>query len=280
MLQALIRIIGMLRAAALVASAFVRVVALFPRCAPPEKRRQISAWSAKVLALFGLRLVTTGYTQHPEPSPRLMVANHVSWLDIVAIWAVTDTVFVAKMEVGRWPVIGGLARRLGMIFVDRSKRSDALVAVKAVAEALSAGRSVCIFPEGTSTEGRELQPFHGALFEAAIMTGAPVQPIAIRYFRTTGNRATEAAFTGDMTLAQSIWKLASAEPIDIDLCFLTPSNAHGHDRRTLARQAQALIGWRLRDPMPGPLPILVEDSILDAGAHLLDMRGDNPPMVR
>jgi 1-acyl-sn-glycerol-3-phosphate acyltransferase len=280
MLETLFRIFGIVQAAGLVASAFIRVLVIFPLVGPAVRLRQISAWSAKVLALFGLRLVTTGLPNHQNPSPRLIVANHVSWLDIIAIWATTDTVFVAKTEVGRWPVIGGLARRLGVIFVDRSRRSDALIAGKAVGAALSAGRSVCIFPEGTSTEGRELQPFHSALFQAAIITGTPVHPIAIRYFRTSGSRATEAAFTGDMSLVQSMWQLSGADPIDIDLGFLPPISSHGHDRRTLAQQAHELIDRRLRDPMPRPLPISIEDRVVDADALACDMRADSPLMIR
>jgi 1-acyl-sn-glycerol-3-phosphate acyltransferase len=280
MLQTLIRIFGIVRAAGLVASAFIRVVVIFPLVGPAARFRQISAWSAKVLALFGLRLVTTGLPNHQNPSPRLIVANHVSWLDIIAIWATTDTVFVAKTEVGHWPVIGGLARRLGVIFVDRSKRSDAVNAGKAVGAALSAGRSVCVFPEGTSTEGRGLQPFHSALFQAAITTGAPVQPIAIRYFRPSGSLATEAAYTGDMSLVQSMWQLSGADPIDIDIGFLPPISSHGHDRRTLARQAHEQIGWRLRDPMPRRLPISMQGRVVDADERLVDMQSDNPLMIR
>jgi 1-acyl-sn-glycerol-3-phosphate acyltransferase len=280
MLQTLFRTFGIVKAAGLVASAFIRVVVIFPLVGPAVRLRQISAWSAKVLALFGLRLVTTGLPNHQNPLPRLIAANHVSWLDIIVIWATTDTVFVAKTEVGHWPVIGGLARRLGVIFIDRSKRSDALAAGKAVGVALSAGRSVCIFPEGTSTEGRKLQPFHSALFQAAIITGAPVQPIAIRYFRTSGSRATEAAFTGDMSLVQSMWRLSSADPIDIDLGFLTPISSHGHDRRTLARQAHEVIAWRLRDPMPRPLSISMEGRVVDADALVDDIRADSPLMIR
>jgi 1-acyl-sn-glycerol-3-phosphate acyltransferase len=280
MLQTLIRIFGITRAAGLVASAFVRVMVIFPLCGPIARRRQISAWSAKVLALFGLRLVTTGNISRYGPPPRLIVANHVSWLDIIAIWATTDTVFVAKTEVSYWPVIGGLARRLDVIFVDRSKRSDAFVAGKAVAAALSAGRSVCIFPEGTSTEGRNLQPFHSALIQAAVMTGAPVQPVAIRYFRTTGRRATEAAFTGDMSLVQSMWQLSGADPIDIDLGFLVPIDPHGLDRRALARRAHELIGWRLRDPMPGPSRPATDIAGVDEDVLAADLRRDILPLIR
>jgi 1-acyl-sn-glycerol-3-phosphate acyltransferase len=189
-------------------------------------------------------------------------------------------VFVAKTEVGHWPVIGGLARRLGVIFVDRSRRSDALVAGKTVAAALAAGRSVCIFPEGTSTEGRELQPFHSALFQAAIITGASVQPIAIRYFRTSGSRATEAAFTGDMSLVQSMWQLSGADTIDIDIGFLPLISPHGHNRRTLARQAHEFIGCRLRDPMPRHLSISLEGRVVDADALADDIRAGSPLMIR
>jgi 1-acyl-sn-glycerol-3-phosphate acyltransferase len=251
MLETLFRICGIVRAAGLVASAFIRVVVIFPLVGPAVRLRQISAWSGKVLALFGLRLVTTGLPNHQSASPRLIVANHVSWLDIIAIWATTDTVFVAKTEVGHWPVIGGLARRLGVIFV-----------------------------EGTSTEGRDLQPFHSALFQAAVITGAPVQPMVIRYFRASGNRATEAAFTGDMSLVQSMWQLSGAAPIDIDIGFLPPISPHGHDRRTLARQAHDLIGCRLRDPMPRHLPISLEGRVVDADALADDISAGCPLMIR
>ncbi len=280
MLNALRRVHGILNAAGLVVSAFVRVMVVFPQCKPPARRRQIAAWSCKVLNLFGLRLVATGVAASQPASAKLYVANHVSWLDIIAIWATTDTVFVAKAEVGRWPVIGGLARRLGMIFVDRSKRSDAFAAGKAVADVLKEGGSVCLFPEGTSTEGRELQPFHSALFQAAVLTGTTVQPLAIRYFRADGNRATKAAFTGDMSLVGSIWRLADAEPIIIDLSFLAPLDAAGQDRRTLSLRAHELVGWRLRDPLAMPTMSSDADGATDIGMTPTQLRDAVLPPLR
>jgi len=133
---------------------------------------------------------------------------------------------------------------------------------RAISNILANGRSVCIFPEGTTTEGRELQRFQTALFQPAIDVGAAVQPLVIRYFRADGTRAAEAAFTGEMSLLQSMWHLAGADPITIDLSFLLPINPSGQDRRTLARRAQELIGQRLRDPAP------VFASTSDVGASL------------
>ncbi len=240
----------LLCAAAHVLDAVVRVTMLFPWSGAPLRRRHIIAWSKTTLRIFGLR------TAYNAPLPdgagaRLLVANHISWLDIVAIWFSTDTTFVAKSEVGQWPVIGALARRLGVIFIDRSRRRYALTAGRQITELLIQGRSVCIFPEGTSTNGRDLDLFHPALFQPAVDAGVVVQPIAIRYFNVEGEFASEVAFTGDMSLVQSMCRLAGAAPIDIDITYLPPIDPTGLDRKRVSELAHALIDRRLREPTGG-----------------------------
>jgi 1-acyl-sn-glycerol-3-phosphate acyltransferase len=248
------RSIRLTRAALHILAAVVRVSVIFPWCGPAARRRQIATWSRRALDIFHLAVVT-----NPLPSTdsgsRLFVANHVSWLDVFAVWSLTDTKFVAKTEVGYWPVIGHLARRLGVIFIDRSKRKDAMKTCQKVATTLAQGRSVCIFPEGTSTEGHELHLFHPALFQPAVEVGVPVQPIAIRYFRRDGTHAAEAAFTGTMSLLQSMWRLAGAEPIVVEISHLPLIEASGSDRRVLAQLAHDAVRQRLRDPVAGwPVP--------------------------
>ena len=250
MFATLKRCVPLVRAAAHVSSAVVRVLFLFPWCDDKERRRQIANWSAEALAIFGLRISAAVPPVQP-PGAQLLVSNHVSWLDVFAIWSQCDTTFVAKSEVGHWPVLGPLARRLGVIFIDRKKRRDSATVGREIAALLVRGRSVCIFPEGTSTEGGELQPFHAALFQPCVDVGAPVRPIAIRYFRRDGTRAVEAAFTDEMTLVQSMWQLAGADPIIIEIEHLPPIGAAGNDRRGLARRTHQAVANGLRRPVAG-----------------------------
>jgi 1-acyl-sn-glycerol-3-phosphate acyltransferase len=250
MLNAHKRVVCLARVAAHLVAALLRVTILFPLCSAQERRRQIEAWSRKALTIFGLSLVVVRDQRAGCTQPNLLVANHVSWLDIFAIWVATDAVFVAKSDVARWPVIGFLARHLGVMFVDRAKRSDVVVVGRAISNALKDGRTVCIFPEGTTTEGRALQSFRTALFQPAIEQGVAVQPLAIRYFRADGMRAKEAAFVGDMSLAASMWGLAAGVPITIDVSFLQSLDTAGQDRRSLAKAAEILVRDALYEPAP------------------------------
>lgn len=187
-----------------------------------------------ILAVLGVRLVWRG----PAPRPgSLMVANHVSWLDIVALLAVAPVRLVAKHDVRRWPGIGATAGRSGAIFIDRTRPTALPRTVGEVAAALRAGRSVAVFPEGTTYCGAESGPFRPALFQAAIDAGAPVAPISISY------DSAEAAFLGADTLWESVRRVARARRLTVTLVAapaLRPESGAG--RRALARAAQASLG--------------------------------------
>jgi len=201
---------------------------------PLARRAAVPALARTILAALGVRLVWRG------PAPRagsLLVANHVSWLDIVALLAVAPTRMVAKCEVKGWPGIGGLAAATGAIFVDRSRPRSLPGTVAEVAAALRAGRSVAAFPEGTTYCGVARGRFRPALFQAAADAGAPVVPIAISY------DSTAAAFIGDDTLWSSVRRVAGVRRLTVTLVAspaLRPTG--GADRKTLARAAQASVG--------------------------------------
>jgi len=186
-----------------------------------------------VLAALGVRLRRTG----PLPRPgTLLVANHVSWLDIVALLAVTPVKLVAKCEVRAWPGIGALAAALGAIFVDRSRPRSLPVTVAAVAAQLRAGRSVAVFPEGTTFCGASRGRFRPAMFQAAIDAGAAVLPVSITY------DSTAAAFVGDDLLWSSVRRIAGLRGLTVTLVgapALRP--ALGADRRVLAGTAQSFL---------------------------------------
>jgi 1-acyl-sn-glycerol-3-phosphate acyltransferase len=214
------------------------VAALFPFCDTEQRRRHISNWSRTALHIFGVKLEIDRHADALAGTPALLVANHISWLDILVIWATADTQFVAKSEVMDWPVFGWLARRLDVIFIDRNRRADARDVGRTMNVSLGSGRSVCIFPEGTTTDGHAISPLRPPLFQVAIDTGRPVQLIALRYVRADGQRADEVAFTGEMTLAQSIWRLAKGVGVVAELGVLEPISVENMDRRSIALLAQ------------------------------------------
>jgi 1-acyl-sn-glycerol-3-phosphate acyltransferase len=187
-----------------------------------------------ILAALGVRLKWRGAAPRPGT---LLVANHVSWLDVVALLAVAPVRLVAKCEVRGWPGIGGLAATTGAIFLDRSRPKTLPATVADVAAALRAGRSVAVFPEGTTFCGASRGRFRPAMFQAAVDAGAPVVPVAIGY------DSTAPAFVGDDTLWSSVRRVAGLNGVTVSMIAapaLRP--VAGADRRSLARAAQASAG--------------------------------------
>jgi 1-acyl-sn-glycerol-3-phosphate acyltransferase len=194
------------------------------------------AVSRGILTALGVDLVWRG----PAPRPgSLLVANHVSWLDVVALLAVTPVRLVAKHDVRAWPAVGALAARTGSIFVDRTRPKRLPATVAEVTAMLRSGRSVAVFPEGTTFCGAERGRFRPAVFQAAVDAGAPVVPVAIRY------GSAHAAFVGADTLWSSVRRVAGLRGLTVTLVgspALRPEP--GADRRVLARAAQASAGLR------------------------------------
>lgn len=224
----------------------VLVATRFGRNDPALVMRQAQHWSAGLLHVMGVQLVVHGT---PRPGAKLIVANHVSWLDILAIDAVEPARFVSKIEVKRWPVFGKLSDASGTLYLERERPRDALRVVHQMAEALQAGDTLAIFPEGTTADSIELLPFHANLLQAAITTETPVQPVALRYF-DAGHRSSPAIlFIGATTLAQSVWRIACAERLGVQVDILPARSVRMADRRRLAKTlrgdiADALAGHR------------------------------------
>ncbi|MDI6097868.1 lysophospholipid acyltransferase family protein [Actinoplanes sp. NEAU-A12] len=191
----------------------------------------LRAMARGILAVLGVRTVWRG----PEPRPgSLLVANHVSWLDVVAMAAILPVRMVAKHEVRAWAGIGRAAVHAGTIFIDRTRPRALPETVAEVAGALRAGSTIAIFPEGTTYCGPEQGRFRSALFQAAIDAGAPVVPVSIGY------DSTEASFVGADTLGASVLRVARVRRLTLTMVAapaLRPDP--GADRRVLARAAQA-----------------------------------------
>ena len=205
-------------------------------------------WSARFLSLLGVELILHGT---PQPGAKLLVANHISWLDILAIDAVAPARFVSKSEVRHWPVLGWLVTASGTLYIERARPRDALRVVHQMAAALQAGDTLAIFPEGTTGDGHAVLPFHANLLQGAIATATPVQPVALRFFDPVHAVSPAVSYLGDTSLLQSVWSVVCAQGLRVRVSVL-PALAVAHaDRRQLAERLRAEIGAALAQP---PLP--------------------------
>jgi len=208
------------------------VLLLFGRFDAQQRQARIRWWAGKMLRVLGMRLQVDGAFR---PGAKLIVANHVSWLDIMAVHAVCpEARFVSKAEVRRWPLVGRLVGAAGTLYIERERRRDAMRVVHQMADALRAGDSVAVFPEGTTSDGQALLPFHANLLQAAIATAAAVQPVALRYADRRHAVSPAALWLGETTLAQTLWLLASADGLVARLNVLLPRATIHADRRALA----------------------------------------------
>ena len=206
---------------------------LFPFITPAQRMRQVGAWSSRTLAALGIALEVRGAAR---AGPVLFTANHISWLDILAINAVHPARFVSKADVRHWPVLGWMVACGGTLFIERERKRDALRVVHQVAEALKAGETLAVFPEGTTSDGRGLLPFHANLLQAAISTETPVQAIALRYADATALVSLAAAYIGDTTLAQSLRAVLFADRLRVRVELLPAQGTRHLDRRALAER--------------------------------------------
>lgn len=189
------------------------------------------AWSGRLLKILGLSLQVHGQAR---PGAKLIVSNHVSWLDIVAINSVIPSRFVSKAEVGQWPLIGRVVTYAGTLYLVRERRRDAMRVLGLMAQALRDGDTVAVFPEGTTGPGDHLMHFHPNLLQSAIDAEVPVQPVVIRYEDPLNRFSPSTAYIGDMTLLQSLWWVVVAKQVTIHVNLLPSQGVKHADRRALA----------------------------------------------
>ena len=204
----------------------------------------VKRWSTKALRSLGVTVRVSG---QPQDGAVLMVANHVSWLDIPALHASAPQIrFVSKSNIARWPLLGRLARAGGTLFIERERKRDALRVVHEVAEALRQSDTVAVFPEGTTGAGAGVLPFHANLLQAAITTNSVVQPVALRYSEPGHPLSIAVQYIDDTTLGQSLMKVCRARGLVVDVHFLPAEPAGELDRRALAEKLRERIAAELR----------------------------------
>ncbi|MBB4845706.1 1-acyl-sn-glycerol-3-phosphate acyltransferase [Paucibacter oligotrophus] len=235
-MRGLIGIWRLLRLGLHILQALYLIQLRFEGMSPAERHRRVKRWSGQMLAILGVRLETSGT---PRPGAKLIVANHISWLDIAAVHAVLpEARFVSKADVRHWPVVGWLVGGVGTLFIERSSKRDALRVVHQMADALKSGDTVAVFPEGTTGAGPELLPFHGNLLQAAIATEVPLQPLVLRWHEPGQRFSTAAQFIGGTTIVQSLWMVAKAQGMGVRVDVLGSLSCNHADRRAMAEHVR------------------------------------------
>lgn len=209
------------------------VALLYPILSLKRRLYLKQRWSQQLLSMLGVKLHLPNRASL-LPGSGLLVANHVSWLDIFVINACLPAAFVSKEEVRTWPFIGWLCARTDTVFLERGNRRAAQRTTAHIQHCLREGQRVAVFPEGTTSDGSAVLPFHGALLQSAIESACLVQAVALCYQDDTGRRSTAPVYAGDTPLGQSLWTIACSPSLHISPQFLPVTPAAGGDRRRLA----------------------------------------------
>ena len=226
-------------------------ISIFPVSGKSRRAMRIHAtsfFSGLGMALFGIRAhVDHGDRLHANSGGRLIVSNHLSYVDVLIISSLAPSIFITSVELKHTFLLGTLARLSGCLFVERRKRSGLRREINDIARALNQGFSVVLFPEGTTSNGDCVQQFKNSLFDAAVSAGSDILPFCLRYTKingesvTSGNRDT-IFYYGGMTFFKHLPRLVSQRSIDVDVIPLkTITATSGVSRKELAMLAHDAI---------------------------------------
>ena len=214
---------------------------VFPWIDLQRRREHIRRWSLAMLRILRVEAHFHGVPAGGLPGNLLIVANHISWLDIFVLNALQPARFIAKAELRRWPVVGWLSTSVGTLYVERARRRHARSVNREATTALSRGDVIAIFPEGTTTDGTTMLPFKGSLLQPIVDAGGHVQPIAIRYRDAAGVQSVAPAYVGDTTFMASFWSVTRERSLIAELHLAAVLPVGAQHRRELARDAEAAI---------------------------------------
>lgn len=225
---------------------------IFPLGTKHFKLGLIKWWCKHLLDIFNVSVISLG-DQPPSyktASNNMIIANHISWIDIHAINSILPLTFIAKSDIKSWPIFGYLASKGNVLFIERGKRHHATRIVDITTRHLKTGDNLCLFPEGTTTDGTEIMPFKGSVIQSAIEAQSTIWPVAIRYPHPDGGINTAVAYAGDTTMAQSIQQLLLQKSPVIELHFLAPISTveiadQNISRRDLTSHIHSLISKKL-----------------------------------
>ncbi|PWN07548.1 lysophospholipid acyltransferase family protein [Rhodohalobacter mucosus] len=209
---------------------------LFRKPVEPWRNILLKYWSRGICAILNMKMRVEG--KAPQ-APFVVVSNHVSYLDVVPLYGVLDCTFIAKKEIRSWPLIGFMAKTLGVIFIDRARRSDVNRVNREQMENLNEHQGILIFPEGTTSDGSRILRLRSPLLQTAIDTGLPVHVVTL-YYETADSdiAATDSiCWHGDISLGRHALRMAKTTRID---CVITINDepVEGLDRKVLVENLQ------------------------------------------
>ncbi|TKB73716.1 MAG: 1-acyl-sn-glycerol-3-phosphate acyltransferase [Nitrospira sp.] len=223
---------------------------VFPHLRPSEQDVVIESWCREVLDVLSIRLNLRGEWPPEKVSSVMFVANHVSWLDILAINACRRVRFVAKSEVRQWPLVGWMAARTGTIFLKRTSPREWARVTKSVSASLRHGDCIGLFPEETTSDGSDLHTYHSGLLESAVASEALIWPVGISYHRFDGSLDTDIACSDSQSLASSIVNVLARPATQVRLAFTDPVESSSGDRRELTAWCHQSIEQSLAGYLP------------------------------
>ncbi len=234
------------------------VLLLFPLFGPAFRRGAIGRWSGMLVAACG---ISVAYRQHDGAGPltglaggSFIVSNHISWMDIFIIDSQCPASFVAKAEIASWPLVGTLVARTGNLFIERGKRHAVHRMIERIVHSLAAGARVAVFPEGTTSDGRRLLPFHANLVEAAVRARAPVVPVGLRYLDPSGAPSLAIQFVGETTFMQSLLAVLAEPGIRCEVHVLESISDPGLKRHDIVERARTALSQCLALPLDDSVP--------------------------
>ncbi len=187
-----------------------------------ELQSETLKWYQKLCEILNISITVQGTPPAATTKGTLVVANHISWLDIPVLGSVTPLTFLSKSEISRWPGIGKLATQAGTLFIQRGGKGAAEKAVENISTRISNGGSVLVFPEGTTTDGRNVRRFFARLLAAVENTDNAIQPIALIYRTENGEKNAIVPFVNNVPFASHFWALMGEKAISVELTFLPP----------------------------------------------------------
>lgn len=242
------RVIVLLRIARRLVSGYLLIQFVWPFMDRRARDESVQRWCRSVLRVMRIGISAAGQPfPRPDGEGLLLVANHVSWVDTVAIHALVPCGFLAKASLRSWPIIGHLIDRTGGVFVERGNPFALQRALDAMAMALAGGRSICVFPEGTTTDGTSVASFSTLIFELSAQRGVGVLPIGVRYLEH-GQPTQVPAWVGDEAFLPSLYRIAASDALAVEV-IVGAQLAPAADRSRAAEEARARVAALVGVPL-------------------------------
>ena len=207
-------------------------------------KKVVNNWSKILCRVCGIKIQSKGLKQG---NPVLIVANHISWLDIPIIHSQKLLGFIAKSEIGNWPMFGILIKSGEVVLIKRGKHESRKKVLELMQQRLRQNRSIGVFPEGKATNGDKLGHFHRQLMQAAIETQVPIQAVAIKFIHADGTRNKDIGFRPHEKFIPNILRILTLPGCTAELNFCEPLDTKNITAREAAIKTQHQVAEKLAE---------------------------------